>query len=485
MSKKLGLVSIRKSIFIIFTEKYVTLAINFVGIMLIARLLTPKEIGIYSVASAVTNIVQMLRDFGVSSYLVQERELTKDRIRAALSITLITSWSVGVLLYAARPWAATFYHEPGLNDLIAVQCLNFIILPFSAPIMALLHRDMQFAVLFRINLLSCITQFTVSLSLAASGYGYLSLAWASVASLFCTVLLVTANRPKEAWLLPGFKEWRRIAHFGVQSSISAIVTVIGMNMNDLILGRFLGFQAVALYSRAQGLVYLFHRDMMEAVRSLAFPAFAQAVREDKDLLKAYLQAVNYVTVFAWPFYAFLGLYAQPIVRLMFGDQWDAAVPLVKILVFAGAVAALWNLFHNALLALGHINKILRIELIIQTIRVALVFYAATVSVEMTCYALLIIYILELLVTLKYLKQAIGLTLHKLLWSNFNSLLVTLCSMLIPVMCFYYLPKIFNPIEEMAINGAGLLFGWLMGIIITRHPLHQELKTILFKIKLSS
>lgn len=476
--------SIRKSILITFAEKYATLAISFVGIMFIARLLTPKEIGIYSVASAVTGIAQMLRDFGVGNYLIQERELTRDRIRSALSITLITSWTAGALLYAIRPWAVSFYHEPGLNDLIAVQCLNFIMLPFSAPILALLRRDMQFAVLFRINLMSCITQFTVSLSLAASGYSYLSMAWASVASLLCTMLLVTANRPQDAWLLPGFKEWRRIARFGVQSSVSAIVTEIAMNMNDLILGRFLGFQAVALYSRAQGLIYLFHRDMMDAVRKVAFPAFAQAVREDKDLLKAYLQAVNYVTAFAWPFYAFLGLYTQPIVRLMFGDQWDAAVPLVKILVFAGAIAALWSLSMNALLAMGQINKILRSELIVQTTRAGLVFYAASVSIEMTCYALIAIYVLQLWVTLRYLNQTIGLTLGKLLLHNLNSLLITLMSMIIPLLCFYYLPKIFSPIEELAINGAGLIVGWLIGVIITRHPLCQELEKILSKTKLS-
>lgn len=476
--------SIRKSILITFTEKYVTLAIGFVGIMFIARLLTPKEIGIYSVASAVTGIAQMLRDFGVSSYLIQERELTKDRIRAALSITLITSWTVGALLYAVRPWAVAFYHEPGLNDLIAVQCLGFIMLPFSAPILALLRRDMQFTVLFRINLLSCITQFTVTLSLAVSGYSYLSLAWASVASLACTVLLVTANRPKDAWLLPGFKEWRRIARFGVQSSITAIITEVAMNMNDLILGRFLGFQAVALYSRAQGLIYLFHRDMMDAVRKVAFPAFAQAVREDRDLLKAYLQAVNYVTVFAWPFYAFLGLYTQPIVRLIYGDQWDAAVPLVKILVFAGAIGALWNLSANALMALGQVNNILRSELVVQTIRACLVFYAASISIEMTCYALVAIYVFNLWITLRYLNKIIGLTLGKLLWNNLNSLSITLMSMIIPLLCFYYLPKIFNPIQEIIINGAGLIIGWLVGVIITRHPLRQEITMILLKAKLS-
>jgi len=476
--------NVRKSIFIVFIEKYLTLALSFVGIMLIARLLTPTEIGIYSVASAVTGIAQMLRDFGVGSYLIQERELTQDRIRAALSITLLTSWSAGAILYGIRPWAAEFYNEPGLNDLIAVQCLNFVLIPFTSPILTLLRRDMRFATLFRINLLTGITQFTVSVSLAASGYGYLSMAWASVASLICAALLVTANRPKDAWVLPGFKEWRRVATFGLQSFFSAVITEIAMSMNDLALGKFLGFQAVAVYSRAQGLINLFHRDAMSAVRSVAFPAFAKAVREDKDMLKAYLLSVNYVTVFAWPFYAFLGLHTLPIIRLMFGSQWDAAVPLVKILVFAGAVEALWNLSTNALMALGRIDLILRSELVVQLPRAALVFYAASISLEMTCYALLATYIFNLWVTLRYLNQEFGLTLFKLIWGNANSLMITLISMVIPLTCFFYLPREFSPFQEIAINGVGLLIGWLIGVFTIRHPLRQEIKMICCKPKFS-
>lgn len=448
--------------------------------MLIARLLTPTEIGIYSVAAAVTGIAQVMRDFGVGSYLIQERELTKDRIRTALTITIITSWLAGILLFFSRHWVAGFYNEPGLVHLIEIQCINFFIIPFTAPIMALLRRDMQFAVLYRINVICSIIQLTVSLSLAISGYGYMSLAWASVANVTCLMLLVNISRPKDAWILPGLKEWRHVANFGMQSSFAAIVTEIAMNMNDLILGRLLGFQAVALYSRAQGLIYLFHRDMMSAARNVAFPFFARTAREDGDLLKAYLLSVNYVTVFAWPFYAFLGLYAHSIIRLMFGDQWDAAVPLVRILVFAGAIAALWNLWSSALLAMGQINKIMRSELIVQITRVILIFYAASVSIEMACYALIAIYVFQLLVSMRYLNQAIGLRLSVLLRNNLNSLTVTLICMIIPVLCFWCLPVQISSTQSLLISAVACALSWLLGVFVTRHPLHIELIRLFHK-----
>lgn len=448
--------------------------IGFVGIMLIARLLTPAEIGVYSVASAVTGIAQMMRDFGVGNYLIQERELTKERIRTALTVAIITGWTAGGLLYLVSPWAAAFYSEPGLADLIKIQCINFLVIPFTAPILALLRRDMQFAVLFRISIICSIVQFVVSVGLAVLGYGYMSLAWASIANVICLMLLVNLNRPQDARIMPGLKEWRRIASFGAQTSVASIITEIAMNMNDLILGRLLGFQAVAFYSRAQGLIYLFHRDMMNAVRKVAFPAFAQAVRENKDLLQAYLLSVNYITVFAWPFYAFLGLYACPIVRLMFGDQWDEAIPLVRILVFSGAIGAFWNLWSNALLATGHVNKIMRSELIVQPVRLALIFYAASVSIEMTCYALIVIYTLQLWISTYYLNQTIGLQLKSLLLNNLNSIAVTVICMIVPSLCFWFLPEQFTQIQSLLIGAITCVSGWLFGVFITKHPVHAEL-----------
>lgn len=470
--------SIRKSVFISFAEQYSTMLVGFAGIMLIARLLTPAEIGVYSVASAVTGIAHMLRDFGVGNYLIQERELTRERIQTALTVAMITSWTAGSLLYFASPWAAIFYNEPGLVDLIRVQCINFVVIPFTAPVLSLLRRDMQFAVLFRINIVCSLVQFTVSVGLAVLGYGYMSLAWASVANIICLMLLINLNRPQDARIMPGLKEWRHITSFGAQTSIAAIVTEIAMNMNDLILGRLLGFQAVAFYSRAQGLIYLFHRDMMNAVRKVAFPAFSQAVRENKDLLPAYLLSVNYITVFAWPFYAFLGLYAAPIVHLMFGDQWDASIPLVRILVFAGAVGAFWNLWSNALLATGHVNKVMRSELIVQPVRIALIFYAASISIEMTCYALIIIYAFQLWISTYYLNQTIGLRLKFLLFNNLNSVAVTVVCMILPTLGYWYLPTHFTPIGVLFISVPTCGLSWLFGVFVVRHPIHAELMRLL-------
>ena len=80
--------STRKSLFFSFLDRYASLAISVVASMVIARLLTPAEIGVFSVTMVLLMFVATFRDMGAGQYLVQEKELTTERIRAVWAVQL-------------------------------------------------------------------------------------------------------------------------------------------------------------------------------------------------------------------------------------------------------------------------------------------------------------------------------------------------------------------------------------------------------------
>ena len=82
--------AIKSSLLMSFAEKYTVLVIGMAGGMIIARLLTPGQIGIFSIGAVVVGITQMVRDFGVGQYLIQEKELNAERLRAAYTLTMLT-----------------------------------------------------------------------------------------------------------------------------------------------------------------------------------------------------------------------------------------------------------------------------------------------------------------------------------------------------------------------------------------------------------
>src|SRR4051812_17977739 len=142
----------RRSLAFSFAEKYGSYALVFVGMVVLARLLTPKDFSIFAVGMAVVALIDVFRDFGVGNYLVQEQEVTEARVHAAFTVTFSISLLSGLNLLAGTDALAAFYDEPGLNRLMPLFAANFLLVPFGMPSLALLRRDMAFKALAGINL---------------------------------------------------------------------------------------------------------------------------------------------------------------------------------------------------------------------------------------------------------------------------------------------------------------------------------------------
>ncbi len=467
--------SVRLSLLISLAEKYSVTIINIGSTLIIARLLSPEEIGVYSVGLAFVAIAHTLRDFGVGNYLIQEKELTEERIRTAAGITLLLAWSLALLLALGSGWIAALYDKPEMRAVMLILSLSFVVIPFSSPTLALLRRNMSFKALFQIRIVSAIVHALVAVGLAWQGYSFASLAWASLAGVTTTAVIAAFHRPEKRFIWPSFIEWRRVSAFGGKSSLDALVTQIGMNSIDLIAGRMLGFTAVGIFSRAQGLISMFSREFTSAVIQVALPAFASGHRAGLDLKAPYLKAVATLTLFAWPFYAFLGLMAYPIIRIMFGDQWDAAVPLVRILAAGGMAAALWSLCGQILLGTGKIDELLKAQIFLQATRIVIVFTAATYSITHVAAGQVVFYVLTYFVFHHSLQRLMTISHLEILGATWKSFMVAVTSSLVPVFALFYMnPGPDNLWPPLIVAGCGMGLGWLAGIYLFRHSFGEEI-----------
>ncbi len=373
--------------------------------MLLARLLTPEQIGLYSVSLAVVSVAQVLRDFGVVSYLIQEADLRAEYVGTAFGISLILGVALFAAVFFSAPWLAAAYDSAAMTPILQVCALNFLALPFCTVSLALLRREMAFKALAAVNLVAAFSGAVISVALAWFGFGVMSLAIGALSVNVLTGLGAWWVRREAPLIKPTLTAWRRVMAFGAQSSITGVVTSVSMDINDLAVGKLMGFTPVALLSRAQGLMNMFHRDLMAAIRNVAYPAYAQAHRERRPLEPLCVQSVGNVVAVAWPFYGFASLFALEALRLLFGPQWDAAAPLVPWFCLAGALAAAGSLVGNLILAVGRVDLVTRMELLFQPFRAALIVVAALVfRTEMAC-ALALVVALGLQLPLLYAVKA--------------------------------------------------------------------------------
>lgn len=469
---------VHRALVISFLERYVLIAISLLGNILLARLLTPEEIGIYSVSLAVISIAQVMREFGVGNFIIQEKILTELHIRTAFGFSLLVGGLLFLITCFGASFAGEFYGEPRMVQTLFISSLNFLVMPFCSISLSLLRRDMLFKRLMQVNVISALVGFVVTLSLAYLGFGSNSMAVGAVTVNIVTGFGAWLARSDYRVLVPSFLEWQKVLKFGGQSLISNVVTTIAMDINDLAVGKIIGFSSVALISRAQGLMNLFHRDAMAAVRNVAFPAFSNKYRENGDLEILHTIAVGYISTVAWPFYAFSAFFSLELLRFMFGSQWDLAAPLVPWFCLAGAIAAPSALINALLTAQGRIDIVTKFELIFQPQRALILVIGVVVSQSMKVFAILFAVVFFLGALLQwYMKSKYQLTDYGALGAVLlKSALVTVICMIPPLVLYFY-----NEVGIMEFNEVSLLIhagllcalAWLVSVIYLSHPIAKD------------
>lgn len=474
--------SIRRSLVLSFAKQYTNLLFALPTVIILSRLLTPAQVGVYSVAAATITLVQMLRDFGVSQYLVQAHDLDDSVARSAFTVNLCIAWVLAIIIFLASPWIGDFYREPGLALVLQVLSINFALVPFGSTVNALLTRSMQFGILYRINLGELVIRTSATLTLAVLGFGYMSPAWGSVAGVAANVLGCTFWG--RAYRIRGLSlaHWRAVTRFGLQQLVGDIMNKVGFYAPDFVIGRVLTFVDVGLYSRGYGLLNMFQNNVMGAIGAVAFPAFAQSHHGATGVDKLYLKAQTFITGISLPFAAFAALMAFPIIRIMFGPQWDMAVPILRLLAIAMCFGMLLPQFGQFFVAIGKVKVSTGITTITQVFRVGVLIPAAFYGLEAAAASQILVAVFAVAIRYAAFRRYTAITGRDIIRSLMPSLGVALATMALPLALYAAMPP--SPGNLWASLILGILSGgagWLISVRFLQHPLWSEMSKVIGRV----
>ena len=472
----------RRSLFFSFLDRYASLLIAVLSSMAIARLLTPTEIGVFSVTMVLLMFVATVRDMGAGQYLVQEKELTTERIRAVWAVQLgLGLLLAGLVLLVSYP-VAVFYDEPRMRNIMLVVALNYAINPFGSLTYAWLMREMQFESVALIRFSSSASGALVATWLAWQGFGPISLAFGSLASTVVNALMSVYYRPKTFPWLPGVSEVRRVLVFGSQLTVSSIVGTVSSSAPELLVGKLQSLTAAGLYSRASGLVQMFHRLFVDAVGAVCLPWFARQSREHGSFVEPFLKATAYVTAFGWSFCLAVVCLAHPIIRVLYGNQWDLAVELARLLAIAMAFVVPASLCHTALLSSGAVTVIARVTI---TSALQSVFFAslgASQGLVVMGLAMIASAAVSASLWLRATSVHIELPLKDLLRTLRRSMLVALLAGMGPALALWvYGAHPDAALMPLVMGGTLGLAGFILGIMLVKHPLRLEIIKVLSRL----
>lgn len=466
--------TIKRSLGIAVVTQYTELVIQFIGVMILARIITSEEIGVYSVAAFLMALLHVFRDFGVTKYLIQEPDLTRAKIRSAMGAAVLLAWAMALVLFSLRHPVARFYGEPRLADIMTVMSISFAVTPLGSVVNAIYRRNMQMRKVAMVHIGSGLFSTVVSTLLALNGFGAMTLAWSNLAGIAMYGLIAALLRQGAIPIVPSFRDIREILRFGSIASLGSLAHVTGNNCHDVIIGKNLSLEATGYFSRGNGFVQIFKSLITGAVLPLVLPYFAALRHQSSDMIQPYRGAISYLTGIAWPFFGVMAVLALPVVRTFYGPNWDASVPLVQILCAAGAVSMLTLFAGDVMVAHGNIKEVTKLMLMTQPVKVAAILFASMYGLAQVAMATVVSEIVALALLSPLLRRTTGITLRHVLSATVRSAIVTGCAVAGPLLLMVLAGPSRYPLLDAAIGGLTALAGWLVGVLWSRHPIRDHL-----------
>jgi len=338
--------------------------LRLVSLMVLARLLGPKDFGLVGMVTALTGVLVLFRDFGLSAAAIQRPIVTEEQLSTLFWINIFVGAGLTLLTAAMAPVVAAFYHEPRLVAVTGVLASSFIFNAAGVQHGALLQRQMRFTTLAVISTISLVVSSSIAIGGAMAGYGY----WALVAMALTAPIINTLGFWLTTAWVPG-QPRRRVGirsmmHFGGTITLNGLVVYIASNFEKVLLGRFWGADALGIYGRAYQLINIPTGNLNAAAGEVAFSALSR-LQDDPDRLKSYfLKGYSLVLAMTVPMTVACALFADDMIFVLLGPKWKAAASIFRFLAPTILVFAIANPLSWLVMSLGLVRRALKMGLVI-------------------------------------------------------------------------------------------------------------------------
>jgi len=349
-------------------------AANFVvriaSLMIIARLLAPEDFGLVGMVTAFTGVLNLFKDFGLSSAAVQRQSITPAQSSTLFWMNVAVGLALACVVALSAPVIAAFYREPRLVPVTLALATAFVFNAAGVQHGVLLQREMKFTALAVISTTSLVASTVIAITTAAVGFGY----WALVAMTVTIPLFNTIG----CWLtvawVPGRPQkrvgMRALTSFGGTLTLNGIVYYLASNFDKMLLGRYFGVDALGIYGRAYQLISIPTENLNSSAGDVAFSALSRLEQDSNRLRNYFLKGYSLILTITLPVTLICAVFAEDVVAVILGAKWEAVTPIFRLLAPTILAFAMVNPLGWLLISLGFVKRSLNMALAIAPFTIA-------------------------------------------------------------------------------------------------------------------
>ena len=308
--------------------------LNLGSIMILARLLTPKDFGLFAMVTTVMSFLRVFKDAGLSTATVQREGITYAQVSNLFWINVAMSGAISLLMAAGSPAIAWFYREPRLVGITLILSSTFLLSGLTVQHTALLNRQMRFKAMAVIQVGSMLVGTAVGVVMAWTNYGYWALVWGNFATVAASVVLTWIAIPWRPQAPIGGSGTRSLIGFGANLTTGGFLYSFARGADALLIGRFCGPDSVGLYTRAGALLNRPIEQFLSPLQSVFVPALSRIQMQPERYRRTFLRLYEAMALVSCLSTGLLFALARPLTLVVLGAKWEQAA-----VIFAGLTIA--------------------------------------------------------------------------------------------------------------------------------------------------
>lgn len=352
-----------------FIDNTVTQGITFLVSLVLARLLTPDEYGLIGIVSIFIAVFNSIVDSGFSNALIRKKDASDEDYNTVFVTNIAVCVVLFVLMILSAPLIGQLFKRPELIPLTRVMSVVVLINAFAIIQRTLLVKRIDFKTQTKISLIASVTSGLVGIFMAVTGKGVWSLVAQIITRQFLNTLMLWVYAKWYPRLQYSWKSFKELFGFGWKLMVSGLINTIWQELYQMVIGLYYSPQTLGQYTRAYQFGTTFSSNINAVVSRVTYPVLS-SIQEDKERLKAaYRKIIKCTMLITFTLMLGMAAVAEPMVRVLVGDQWLPCVPFLQILCFNLMLIPLQSINLNMLQVQGRSDLFLKLEIVKKIIAV--------------------------------------------------------------------------------------------------------------------
>lgn len=337
--------------------------LDFISLIVLARLLVPEDFGLVAIAASVVAIIEGLSDFDVNKALIHHRDAHRSLYDTAWTLSALR----GLLTCLLMVGIASVLSEVRIAEILYVLALSPLLKGLSNPRFVIFERDLVYSKLAWLSLGTKIIAFGVTLAIALNYRSYWALVLGTLGGALTHLVLTYLLRPYRPRV--SLARWSEIFAFSGWMSLTTMVTTLSMETDKIIVGRLLGVADTGLYFMTQRVGALPTREMIGPLQRILFPSFSEIVDDRARLRRLVCESINVLGSLSLPAGCGFALVANDLVPLALGASWTTIVPLLMILVPFLSLRGTLSMTLPCVMAMGRTRMLFKVSVVYALVHV--------------------------------------------------------------------------------------------------------------------